>query len=560
MNKFTIITPSFNNIDYVEYNLASILNQTHTNWRLLYIDDCSTDGTFEKVSEILKDNPQCKVIRNETNKGAAYNYIEPVRHLFPDDDEIIVHLDGDDWFFNDNVLADLDNYYSRTKCWMTYGKFVCWDGSGDVTQSFPQGTPYDDFIHRHKFYRRDQWRASHLRTYKYFLWKNIDREDLKSKIDGEYYWHASDLAWAFPALEMCPKDKIGVVDFITHVYNTTPKNQVRTKEREATDNSKYEIEIRNKKTYREGLGNGKLPQVNVFNKDYYMEYNSVPTKFTYCYEQTDGEFDMTLLCDPAIKDYLEGRIKIDRDVPIVARLFEQREYFHRELYNLIIQHQDKFHTILTFDRELLKILPNAKFLPPTEVTQFNRLPNPAGHAPYKSDQFTQYEIPEDKAYQIFPKSRLVSAVVSTKAFLPGHKKRLEFIEAIKNRIDLYGRGIREIPSKLDALRDYMFNIAIENVSCDDNYFSEKIIDCFLTGTVPVYHGCIHIGEFFDERGILSFQTQEELDLIMDSLTPEKYQEMLPYIEANYKKCFEWPLNNDMLYDNYYKDIIDGTNL
>ena len=53
MNKFTIITPSYNNIDWVEYNLASILNQTHTNWRLLYIDDCSTDGTFEKVSEIL---------------------------------------------------------------------------------------------------------------------------------------------------------------------------------------------------------------------------------------------------------------------------------------------------------------------------------------------------------------------------------------------------------------------------------------------------------------------------------------------------------------------------
>ena len=133
------------------------------------------------------------------------------------------------------------------------------------------------------------------------------------------------------------------------------------------------------------------------------------------------------------------------------------------------------------------------------------------------------------------------------------------IEAIKNRIDLYGRGIREIPSKLDALRDYMFNIAIENVSCDDNYFSEKIIDCFLTGTVPVYHGCIHIGEFLDERGILSFQTQEELDTIMNSLTPEKYQEMLPYVEANYKKCFEWPLNNNMLYDKYYKDIIDGIN-
>ena len=103
----------------------------------------------------------------------------------------------------------------------------------------------------------------------------------------------------------------------------------------------------------------------------------------------------------------------------------------------------------------------------------------------------------------------------------------------------------------------MFSVAIENVSCDDNYFSEKIIDCFLTGTIPIYHGCIHIGEFFDERGILSFQTQEELDTIIDSLSLEKYNSMLEYAKINYEKCYEWPLNNDMLYDMYYKKIIEN---
>ena len=560
MNKFTIITPSYNNLDWIEYNLASILNQTYTNWRLLYIDDCSTDGTFEKVSEILKDNPQCKVVQNKENKGATYNYLEYTKVLFPDDDEIIVHLDGDDWFYDEHVLENLNKFYNEKDCWMTYGQFVCWDGSGNVTQAYPQGTPYDDFIHRHKLYRRDQWRASHLRTYRYFLWRSIDEEDIKMKPSGEYYWHASDLAINYPALEMCPKDKIGVLDFIAHVYNATPKNQVRTREREATDNSRYEIEIRNKKTYREGLGNGKLPQVNVFNKDYYMEYNSVPTKFTYCYEQADGEFDMVLLCDQSIKDYLEGRIRIDRKVPIVARLFEHRDYFHNDLLSLLVQHQDKFSAILTHDKQLLDALPNTKYFPLAEVTQFNRLHNPAGHPLYKSDQFDQYEIPEDKAFQIFPKSKLVSAISSTKAFLPGHRKRLEFISSVRDKVDLYGRGIKEIPSKLDALQDYMFSIAIEN-AFDYTYFTEKITDCFLTGTVPIYHGCFNIGDYFDERGILSFQTQEELNNIIDNLTPEKYKEMLPYVEANFKKCFEWPLTNDRIYDIYYKEIIgDGTDL
>ena len=560
MNRFIIITPSYNNSEWVEYNLASILNQTYENWALVYVDDCSTDNTYEKVSEILKDNLKCTVIKNETNKGAAYNYIEYVKDFSPDKNDIIVHLDGDDWLYDENVLQKLNDFYNEKGCWMTYGDFICYDGTENVTKSFPQGTPHPDFIHNHKLYRKDTWRASHLRTYRYFLWKSIEKEDLVSRIDGEYFWHATDLAWAYPCMEMCPKEKIGVVDFLTYVYNATPKNQVRTREREAADNSKYEIEIRNKKTYREGIGNGKLPQVNIFNKDYYLEYSNIPTKFSYCYEQLDGEFDMSILCDPAILDYLDGKIKIERKAPIVARLFEQREYFQKKIYNAVLENYNKFDTILTFDRELLKLLPNAVFLPPTEVTQFNRLPNPYGHPPYKSPLIETYELP-DSALQIYPKSKLVSAVVSTKAFLPGHVKRLNFVKAIEHKIDLFGRGIREIPSKLDGLRDYMFSVAIENVSCDDNYFSEKIIDCFLTGTIPIYHGCTHIGEFFDERGILSFQTQEELDAIINSLSLEKYNSMLEYAKINYDKCYKWPLNNDMLYDKYYKKIIEnGTTL
>jgi hypothetical protein len=115
---------------------------------------------------------------------------------------------------------------------------------------------------------------------------------------------------------------------------------------------------------------------------------------------------------------------------------------------------------------------------------------------------------------------------------------------------------REIPSKIDALREYMFSVAIENVSCDDNYFSEKIIDCFLTGTVPIYHGCIHIGEFFDIRGILYFENQKQLDDIINNLSEQKYYEMLPYIKDNFERSHKWPLDNDMTYDMFYKKIIE----
>jgi glycosyltransferase involved in cell wall biosynthesis len=554
-NKFKILIPSYNNEEWVEYNIASILNQTYTNYKVVYIDDTSTDNTYNKVMDIVGELPNWNVIRNSQNKGATYNYFYNLESYVEDPNEIVVHLDGDDWFYDETVLEKLNAFYNEKDCWMTYGGFIVWNGpEEESTLPYPQSTEYSDFIHKHKFYRRDMWRASHLRTYRAFLIQAINLEDLKTFEDGKYYWHAGDLAIQYPCMEMCTPDKIQVVDFYDCVYNHSKANKVRTHERENRVNEKYEIEIRNRKTYKEGLSGEKLPQVNVFPAEYYHEYASIPTKFTYCYQQSNGEFDMTVLCDLSILDYLEGRISIERKVPLVARLFEQREYYQNRIHKAVLENYTKFDVVYTYDKELLQELPNAKFLPLIEVSQFNRLPNPGNYPPYKSPSIDTYELPSS-AFQIYPKSKMVSAVASSKAFLPGHVKRLEFIQGVRDRVDWYGRGVNEIPSKLDALKDYRFSIAIENLACDDNYFTEKITDCFLTGTIPIYHGCVNIGEFFDERGILIFNTQEELSMILDSLSEDKYNSMLEFAKNNYDACFKYALDNDMMYDMYYKDTI-----
>ncbi len=533
LNKFTIIVPSFNNEEWVETNLASILNQTYTNYRVIYIDDASTDETYNRVIQIVGNLPNWKVIRNSENKGAAYNYIEYIRALFPDDNEILVHLDGDDWFYDERVLDKLDYYYRRNDCWMTYGQFVCYDGTGYPRPSYPQGTPYSDYIHKYKLYRRDNWRASHLRTYRYFLWNAIDREDLKSQRDGEYFWHASDLAWAYPALEICPKARIGVVDFFTHVYNATPKNQTRTRERESSNNSEFEHEIRNKKVYREGLNQGKLLQVNVHGD--YLERHTHPTLFSYCYSRSYGEFDIFYVQDEKIIEFIYGVIEAPKGVKIVARVCENRNFFNQlNVVEAVLAFPNRFDLILTWDEELLK-LPNAKFCPLSDTTQFNTLPN---------------ELPED-AFQIYDKSKLVSAISSTKSMVPGHTTRLQFIDSIKEKVDLFGRGIREIPSKLDGLKDYMFSVAIEN-AVDTNYFTEKLVDCLITGTIPVYYGCPNIGDFFDLNGIITFSSMEELHQVLDSLTPELYQSKLESVKKNFELAFNYPTDNDSMYKLYYK--------
>lgn len=557
-NTFKIIIPSYNNQDWIEYNIASILNQTYTNYEVLYVNDASTDSTFELVNEIVGKKDNWTLINNNTNRGAQYNYFE---HLstFVDDEDILIHLDGDDWFFDDQVLNNLNNFYNENDYWMTYGGFVCWDGTDKVKLPNPQSTPYPDLIHEFKLYRRDIWRASHLRTFRGFLIKAINKSDLKSNINGEYYWHAADLAHQFPCLEMCPSNKIGVVDFNTHVYNESQQNSIRTREREDFSNNKFEIEIRNKKIYKEGLSGEKLPQVNIFGLPSSGELCSIPKNFSYCYNVKDGEYDLVLLNDLDIEKYIDGEIKIDKKVPIVARLLEQRDYFNKRLMNKVKDNYKMFDTVLTFDKILLDCIPNAKFCNAEGITAFTVFPNSMNIPSYYPQIVGKFNVRE--TIKIFPKTKFDRAVciTSAKAFLPGHNVRLNFINNSKDKIDLYGRGIKPIESKLDVLHNYAFSLAIENnISRDDYYFTEKLVECIITGTIPIYYGCPNISKFFDIRGIITFNSQEELDFILNNLSEDKYKSMLKYAKENFNTALNnYVLDNDSLFNLHLKNIINN---
>ncbi len=142
----------------------------------------------------------------------------------------------------------------------------------------------------------------------------------------------------------------------------------------------------------------------------------------------------------------------------------------------------------------------------------------------------------------FEKNKKLSFVTSNKNFAVGHHLRMEIVNKLSQNFDLYGRGFNEIECKDMGLDNYMFSITVENISML-NYFTEKINDCFLTKTVPIYYGCTNIGDFYDERGIIKFNNIDDLIEIIKDLSYEKYLEMLPYIEINYKKALsEIPYN------------------
>ena len=146
--------------------------------------------------------------------------------------------------------------------------------------------------------------------------------------------------------------------------------------------------------------------------------------------------------------------------------------------------------------------------------------------------------------KVYEKSKMISMIASNKNMCEGHRLRLEWVDRIGDQLDLYGRGFKEIADKEEGLCDYMFSVAIENGQYE-TYFTEKLLDCFATGTIPVYLGAPDIGEHFNKDGIIDltdeFDVSEEIyyskmDAIKDNLERAKQMEILEdYIYLRYLK-------------------------
>lgn len=83
-----------------------------------------------------------------------------------------------------------------------------------------------------------------------------------------------------------------------------------------------------------------------------------------------------------------------------------------------------------------------------------------------------------------------------------------------------------------------FNIAVENTA-QEHYFTEKLLGCFISLTIPIYIGCPNIGDYFDTRGMFIAHSMEDVKKICASITPETYNKMLPYLKENKRRAEEF---------------------
>ena len=97
-------------------------------------------------------------------------------------------------------------------------------------------------------------------------------------------------------------------------------------------------------------------------------------------------------------------------------------------------------------------------------------------------------------------------------------------------------------TKIDGVKDYMFSIVMENGVYDD-YYTEKITDCFATGTIPVYWGSPSIGKHFNMDGIILFDDKFDMNI----LTKETYKSRIDYVKDNFNRANNTIHADDMLY-------------
>jgi hypothetical protein len=265
-----------------------------------------------------------------------------------------------------------------------------------------------------------------------------------------------------------------------------------------------------------------------------------PAEYSSCSNLSPRSFSWTT-GDGNIHIYIDNRIFEGLETPRHEAKFgwlcESRE-IATEIYNAVYQnpgrYRNKYAGIFTCEESLISMDPDFFLYAP-----------PGSNLPWtKPDEM-----------QMYVKEKLCSMICSPKARTDGHRFRLDVADKLRNSIDLFG-GAHGSPrigdgsgpngdwwrSKLPALKDYMFSIVFEN-AVYDKYYTEKITDCFATGTIPVYWGSEKVCQDFNKDGIIFFNQLEDIR----DLTYELYLSKTDSILDNLERAKRLESADDIIY-------------
>lgn len=207
--EFVILIASYNNEKWVYDNLKSVCHQKSSNpYQVICINDCSTDKTGDLMNQYVKKHnleSYVTLIHNPQRRGACENIYNAIHQLIPDH-KIVVQVDGDDCLAHDEVLLTLEKHYANPDVWLTYGSTTVIP----VPSKNPKSRRIPNWVFETKQIRKYKFVSQHLRTFKAWLFKKVNVNDLMYQ--NQFLSMSSDMAYLFPMLEMGEPVKKGDIN------------------------------------------------------------------------------------------------------------------------------------------------------------------------------------------------------------------------------------------------------------------------------------------------------------------------------------------------------------
>ncbi len=137
----SIITPSYNSVNFIEETINSVIAQTYENWEMIIVDDCSKDNSVELIQEYVNKDSRIKLIQNKVNKGAAETRNEALKVA---KGRFFAFLDSDDLWLS-NKLEEQIAFMKKGNYPISFTKYGLVDEEGQHLDKFVRVVPFIDY-------------------------------------------------------------------------------------------------------------------------------------------------------------------------------------------------------------------------------------------------------------------------------------------------------------------------------------------------------------------------------------------------------------------------------
>lgn len=534
---FLIVVHAHNNKDWVKKNLDSLMTQSYTPFKVIYIDDASSDGTGSSVEEYIQKNSlqeKISLIKNERPIGALPCLFQAIQDC--PSETIIMPMDGCNWLAHRNVLQQINHFYADSNIWLTYGQYCSYPTythgyTSEVSETWIENNEARDKLPP----------SASLKTFYAGLFQQIHQGDLISS--GTF---SSDRALFVPLIELAGKHSKYIPD-IHFVYNIAQnKNILISAEQPLYAKAKYPSlanyskKAAPKKIYITPGFWGELFAIDnpIFNRDNCLEvlYRLRETAREEGYEiyqandlDSIEDFEYLIVFDVFL-DQLKLLSRFPKEKKILF-LWEPPSVIPE---NYVLENHKDFAKVITWNDSLVDNEKYFKFFYPVIRPLITDIPN-------------------------FESKKLCTLIACNKDSdfpdeLYSERRNLIYFYEKKSSGDftLYGKWwpnnlltyAGSIDKKVDTLKHFRFCYAYENIRNISGYITEKIFDCFQAGTVPIYWGAPNISSYIPNNCYISREDFANDTLLycylksMNETTYQEYQQNIRlYLESEQAKLY-----------------------